>query len=73
MSQRSQVKHRREQWKPKATQRGDRARYQRKQIARLTAERNRATQALKAAQARLRQLESPPQERGALPKVEVVF
>jgi hypothetical protein len=73
MSQLSKVKHSREQWKPKATQRGDRERYQRKQIARLTAERNRATQALKAAQARLRQLESPPQELVALPKVEVVF
>jgi hypothetical protein len=73
MSQLSKVKHSREQWKHKATQRGDRERYQRKQIARLTAEHNRTTQALKAAQARLRQLESPPQELVALPKVEVVF
>jgi len=73
MSQLSKVKHSREQWKHKATQRGDQHRYQRKQIARLTAERNRATQALKAAQARLRQLESQPQERVALPKVEVVL
>jgi hypothetical protein len=73
MSQLSKVKHSREQWKHKATQRGDQNRSQRKQIARLTAERNRATQALTAAQARLRQLESQPQERVALPKVEVVF
>jgi hypothetical protein len=73
MSQLSKVKHSREQGKHKATQRGDQHRYQRKQIARLTAERNRATQALKAAQARLRQLESQPQERVALPKVEVVL
>jgi hypothetical protein len=73
MSQLSKVKHSREQWKHKATQRGDRERYQRKQIARLTAEHNRTTQALKAAQARLRQFESQPQELVALPKVEVVF
>jgi hypothetical protein len=71
MSQRSKVTHSREQWKHKATQRGDQNRSQRKQIARLTAERNRATQALTAAQARLRQLESPPPELSALPKVEV--
>ena len=67
MSQLSKVKHSREQWKHKATQRGERERYQRKQIARLTAERNRPTQALKAAQARLRQLESQLQELVALP------
>jgi hypothetical protein len=73
MSQLSKVKHSRDQWKHKAKQRGDRDRYQRKQIARLTAERNRATTALKAAQTRLRQLESPPQERIALPKEDVVF
>ena len=73
MSQLSKVKHSREQWKHKATQRGDRDRYQRKQIARITAERNRATTALKAAQARLRQRESQPQGLVALPKVDVVF
>ena len=73
MSQLSKVKHSREQWKHKATQRGARERYQRKQIARLTAEHHRTTRALTAAQARLRQLESQPQELVALPKVEVVF
>ncbi len=73
MSQLSKVKHSRNQWKHKATQRGDRDRYQRKQIARITAERDRVTTALKAAQARLRQLESPRQELVALPKVDVVF
>src|SRR5712691_13273130 len=73
MSQLSKVKHGRDQWKHKATQRGDRERYQRKQIVRITAERNRTTTALKAAQARLRQLESQPQELVALPKVDVVF
>ena len=54
MSQLSKVKHSRDQWQHKATQRGDQNRYQRKQIARLTAERNRAAQALKEARARLR-------------------
>ena len=73
MSQLSKVKHSRDQWKHKATQRGDHNRSQRKQIARLTAERNRATQALKTAQARLRQLESQSQELVARPKVDVVF
>src|SRR2546427_3390798 len=73
MSQLSKVKHSRNQWKHKATQRGDRDRYQRKHIARITAERDRATQALKEAQARLRQLESPRQELVALPKVDLVW
>jgi hypothetical protein len=73
MSQLSKVTHSRHQWKHKAKQRGDHNRYQRKQIARLTAERNRATTALKAAQARLRHFESPPQGRVAQPKVDVVL
>jgi hypothetical protein len=73
MRQLSQVTHSRDQWKHKATQRGDRERYQRKRIVRITAERTRTTKALKAAQARLRQLESQPQELVALPKVDVVF
>ena len=72
-SQLSQVTHSRDQWKHQATQRGDRERYQRQQIVRITAERTRTTTALKAAQARLRQLESQPQELVALPKVDVVF
>lgn len=73
MSQLSKVRHSRQQWKHKATQRGDHNRYQRKQIARLSAERDRATQALKAAQARLRQLESQPQECVVRSKVDVVL
>ena len=43
MSQFSKMQHSREQWKHKAKQRGERERYQRKQIARLKAERDRAT------------------------------
>ena len=73
MRQLAKVKHSRAQWKHKAKQRGDRERYQHKQIARLTAERNRAPQALTAARARLRQRESQPPGRVALPKVDVVF
>jgi hypothetical protein len=73
MSQLSKVKHSRHEWKHKAKQRGDRDRYNRKQIARLTAERNRASKALRAARVRLRQLENQPQELAALPKVDVVF
>jgi hypothetical protein len=73
MSQLSKVTHSRNQWKHKAKQRGDRDRDQRKHIARITAERNRATQALKEAQGRLRQLESSRQELVALPKVDVVW
>jgi hypothetical protein len=73
MSQLSKVTHSRQQWKDKAKQRGDRERYQRKQLARLTAERDRATTALKETQTRLRQRTSQPQELVALPKVDVVF
>ena len=58
MSQLSKVTHSRNQWKHKAKQRGDRDRYQRKQHARISAERDRVTKALNAAQARLQQLET---------------
>ncbi len=73
MSQLSKVKYSRNQWKHKATQRGDRERYQRKQIARISAERDRVTKALKAAQARVRQLEAQMQGLVALPKVDLVW
>ena len=73
MSQLSKVKHSRQQWKHKATKRGDRERYQRKQHARITAERDRVTTALKAAQARLQQLEAQLQKPVARPKVDVVL
>ena len=72
MSQLSTVTHSREQWKHQATQRGERDRYQRTQIARISAERDRVTRALKAAQARVPQLERPSQELVARPKVDVV-
>jgi hypothetical protein len=80
MSQLSKVKHSRQPWKHKAKQRGDRERAQRKQHARITAERDRVTKALTAAQARLqqleahlRQLEAQRQKPVAQPKVDLVL
>ena len=80
MSQLSKVKHSRNPWKHKAKQRGDRERSQRKQHARISAERDRVTQALNAAQARLPQLEAqlrplevPRQRPVPQPKVDVVL
>ena len=80
MSQLSKITYSRNQWKHKATQRGDRERYRRKQDARNTAERDRLTQALKASQARQRQLEAQLAQTEAQlhaqstqPKVEVVL
>jgi hypothetical protein len=73
MSQLSKMQHSREQWKHKAKQRGERERYQRKQNARLTAERDRATKALKETQAHLRQLEAQRHGFATRPKVDVVY
>ena len=80
MSQFSKMQHSRDQWKHKAKQRGDRERYRRKQDARNSAERDRITTALKASQARQRQLEAQlcqreaqRQEQITQPKVEVVL
>src|SRR6266851_3649898 len=73
MSQLSKVRQSRNQWKHKATQRAEHDRYLRKQLSRVKTERDRATTALKEAQARLRQLE--PQSRGLAVqhKVDLVF
>ena len=73
MSQLSKVKRSRNQWKDKAKQRGEQQRYQRKQMARLRAERDQATQALKEAQVRLRQLESQVQAIAVRLKIDVVW
>jgi hypothetical protein len=73
MSQLSKVKRSRNQWKDKAKQRGEQQRYQRKQIARLRAERDQAKQALKEAQARLHQLESHVQAMAVRLKIDVVW
>jgi hypothetical protein len=72
MSSLSKMQHSRDQWKYKAKQRGERERYQRKQHARLKAERDQATKALKATQARLRQLEAHLHGLATVPKVDVV-
>jgi hypothetical protein len=72
MSQFSKMKHSRDAWKQKAKQRGDHNRYQRKQIARLRAERNHATKALKETQAQLRQLEAERHAVATRSKVDVV-
>ena len=73
MSQLSKLKHSRDQWTHKATQRGERERYQRKQTARIRAERDRAIQDLKETQARLRQLEARRHGLAIRPKVDVVY
>ncbi len=66
------MKHSRDQWKHKAKQRGEQERYQRKQNARLKAQYNRTTQALKETQAHLRQLEAQLHGLVTVPKVDVV-
>ena len=73
MRQFSKMKHSRDQWKHKAKQRGERDRYQRKQNARISAERHRVTKALKETQARLRQLEAQLHGLATLSKVDVVY
>ena len=72
MSQFSKMKHSRNQWRDKAKQRGERERYRLKQDARIKAQRDRATQALKETQALLRHLEAQLQRLATLPKVDVV-
>jgi hypothetical protein len=73
MSQLSKVRHSRTQWKHKATQRADHNRYWRKQLARVTHERDRTTKALKETQTRLRQLEAQSQGLVVQQKVDLVF
>jgi hypothetical protein len=73
MSQFSKMKHSRDQWKQKAMQRGERERYQRKQNARIKAERDRATTALQETKTRLRQLEAQLHGLATLPKVDIVY
>jgi len=73
MSQLSKVRHSRHQWQHKATQRADQNRYGRKQLARIKHERDRATTALKEAQARLGHLEAQSQGLAVQHKVDLVF
>jgi hypothetical protein len=73
MSPLSKVRHSRNQWKHKATQRANQDRYRRKQLARVKHERDHATHALKEAQARLRQFEAYRHGLAVANKVDLVF
>jgi hypothetical protein len=72
MRQFSKMKHSRDQWKHKARQRGKGERYQRRENARLRAERDQVTQALKATQVHLRELEARLHGLATRLKVDVV-
>ena len=73
MSQLSQVQHSRNQWQAQAKQRSDHNRYLRQQLARVTAERDQAKQALKDTHTGLRQLASQAQAVAVRPQVDVVW
>lgn len=64
--------HSRDQWQDTAKQRGERERSQRPPHARLKAERDQATTALTATQARLRQLEAHRHGLATVPTVDVI-
>jgi hypothetical protein len=72
MSQFSKMQHSRDQWKHKAKQRGKGERYERREKARIKAERDQITQALKASEARVRELEARLHGLAVRPKVDVV-
>ena len=72
MSPLSNMHHSRDQWKHKAKQRGKGERYERREKARLKAERDQITQALKASEARVRELETRLHGLATRPKVDVV-
>ena len=72
MSQLSKMKHSRDQWKHKAKQHGKGERYQRREKARIKAERDQLTRTLKASQTRVRELEAQLDGLATRPKVDVV-
>jgi hypothetical protein len=72
MSQFSKMKHSRDQWKEKAKQHGKGARYERREKARIKAERDQLTRTLKASQTRVRELEAQLDGRAMRPKGDVV-
>ena len=72
MSQRSKLRHSREQWKHKARQRADDHRYLRKELARIKRERDHHQQALSAAEARLHAYERAPASRVVQTKADVI-
>ncbi len=73
MSQCSKMKHSRTPWKEQAKQRGKGERYERREKARMKAERDRLTHALKASEARVHALEAPRNGLATRPKVDVVY
>lgn len=72
MSPFSTMHHSREQWKDKAKQRGKAEHDERREQARIQTERDQLTQALKASEARVRELEAQLGGLAARPKVDVV-
>ena len=72
MSQLSKVKHSRDQWKEQAKQHGPGERYERREKARIKAERDQLTRTLKASQTRVRELEAQQDGLAPRPKVDVV-
>ena len=72
MSQFSKMRHSRDQWKDKAKQRGKGERYERREKARMKAERDQLTHALKASEARVHKFEAQFQGLATRPKVDVV-
>jgi hypothetical protein len=72
MSQLSKMRHSRDQWKDKAKQRGQGERYERCEKARIKAQRDQLTQALKASETRVRELEAQLGGLATRPKVDVV-
>ena len=72
MSPCSKMKHSRTQWKEQAKQRGKGERYERREKARMQAERDRLTHALKASEARVHALEAQRNGLATRPKVDVV-
>jgi hypothetical protein len=71
MSPWSKIRQSRNQWQHKATQRADQDRYWRPQLSRVTTARDRVPPALKATQARLRQLASQSQGLALRHKVDL--
>ena len=72
MSQLSKMRQSRNQWRAKATTRGQGQRDQRKATARLRARYHQVTETLKATEARVRQLEAQLRGLATRPKVEVI-
>jgi hypothetical protein len=73
MSQQSKLRHSREQWKRKATERATHNRYLRKELARIKQERDRFQQAHRETQERLRQHDAQAQGLVVAHKVDLIW